>query len=286
MPVNVRQCQREGTERLRQIGLESAALDNSLLLAYALGQERSWLYAHPEYGLTDPEKALWLSCLAQRLARRPLPYIVGYREFMGMDLLVDERVLIPRPETEQLVELAQAWLDVRPAIAVADVGTGSGCIALAIAHIFPDLQVFALDISAGALEVAKRNADRHKLLKQISFIQGDLLSSLPMQVNLILANLPYVSTAEHAQLEPEIRNYEPDVALVSGQDGLQHFQKLISQLEGSLAPEGSAILECGSTQADALQEMLSLADLFAEVQVHTDLAGLDRCVTGWGHRPK
>lgn len=286
MTANVRQCQREGTASLTKQGIESPELDNSLLIAYALGRERSWLYAHPEYTLTDTERALWLSCLAQRLARRPLSYIVGHKEFMGLDLFVDERVLIPRPETEQIVELAQLWLEDHPTSSVADVGTGSGCISLAIARLFPTLQVLALDASVGALEVAERNARRHGLLNQIRLMQGDLLISLPTAVDLILANLPYVSSAEHTQLRPEIRDYEPDVALLSGQDGLQHLRRLVTQLDGTLLPEGGIILECGSNQAGALQEMLELTGLFAEVKVHTDLAGLDRCVTGWGHRPK
>ena len=285
-PTTVRHCQQAGSLRLRQHGVETPELDGALLLAHALGQERSWLYAHPEHLLSDREEALWRSCLAQRQARRPLAYIVGRKEFMGLEFLVDERVLIPRPETEQVVELAQDWLQGNPDAAVADVGTGSGCIALAVAHRHPGLQVYALEASAEALQVARRNAAQLRLWDRVSFCHGDLLASLPTPVCLVLANLPYVTAVEHARLAPEIRDYEPRSALVSGREGLDHVQRLVAQLDGSLVAGGGIILECSSTAAATVQDMLGQTHRFDEVRIHTDLAGLDRCVSGRGFHSK
>ncbi len=281
----VRHCQQAGAVRLGQHGVETPALDSALLLAHALGQQRSWLYAHPEYLLSDREAALWRSCLAQRQARRPLAYIVGRKEFMGLEFRVDERVLIPRPETELAVELAQDWLQHHPATRIADVGTGSGCIALAIAHRYPELQVYALEASAAALQVARRNARRLGVQDRVRFRQGDLLAPLPAPVCLILANLPYVTAAEHARLAPEIREYEPPSALISGQAGLDHLQRLVAQLDRGLREGGSVILECSAPAARTVQDLLVRTDRFDTVQVHADLAGRDRCVFGQGYHP-
>ncbi len=280
----VRHCRQAGAVRLGQHGIETPELDSALLLAHALGRESSWLYAHPEYPLSDREVALWRSCLAQRQARRPLAYIVGRKAFMELEFFVDERVLIPRPETELVVELARDWLRGNPAAAVADVGTGSGCIALAVAHRHPGLPVYALETSAAALQVARRNADRLGLRDSVRFRQGDLLAPLPTPVSLILANLPYVTAVEHAQLAPEIRDYEPRAALVSCREGLDHLRRLVSQLAWSLAAGGGVVLECSSTAAGPVRDMLVRTDLFHEVRIHTDLAGLDRCISGRGFR--
>ena len=283
-PPTVRQCLQRGSLRLRQKEVSSPELDSALLLAHAIGQKRSWLYAHPDSALTDGEKALWLSCLAQRQARRPLPYIVGYKEFMGLRILVDERVLIPRPETELVVELAQQFLRGDPGATIADIGTGSGCIALAVARLCPETQVFAADASATALQVAQDNAYQLGLTDRVSFSLGDLLTPSPGHVSLLLANLPYVAAKEYASLAPEITDYEPQIALVSGQEGLDHLQRLVAQLGVCLLPGGRIILECGSTQALTVLNMLRHTGLFAGTQVHSDLAGLDRCVSAWGFR--
>ncbi len=276
----VRQCQQTGSLRLRQHGVETPELDNALLLAHALGRKRSWLYAHPERSVSDREAALWLSCLAQRQVRRPLAYIVGHKEFMGLEFQVDERVLVPRPETELVVELAQRWLQPHPTATIADVGTGSGCIALAVAHLHPAIRAYALDASDEALQVARRNADRLGLRDRMRFRQGDLLTPLPTPVSLILANLPYVTAAEYARLAPEIRKYEPRAALVSDAQGLAHLQRLVMQLDQGLRCGGGVVLECGPTTAQTVQDMLIQTDRFDEVRVHADLAGWARCVSG------
>lgn len=257
-----------------------------MLLAHALERSRGWLYAYPEYVPTAPERARWRVCLAQRLARRPLAYIVGRKEFMGLPFRVDERVLIPRPETELLVELAAAWIERKAtgSAVVADVGTGSGCIALSLTHRCPALKAWALDIDPAALQVARANAAHLALERRVIFRAGDLLAALPEKAHLILANLPYVAPAEYAALTPEIRDFEPVSALVSRGAGLQHILRLAAMLPGYLVQGGAVILECAPRQAVAIQSALSRAGRFAAVTRHRDLAGWTRCVAGWDFR--
>ncbi len=284
---DVRTCLRTGTARLQAGGVAYPALDAALLLAYALHRSRSWLYAYPEYRLNSQELSRWQACLDERLACRPLAYIVGQKEFMGLTLHVDERVLIPRPETELLVELALAWLDrtAVPAPCVVDVGTGSGCIALALAHARPCLDLIAIDLSPAALQVARCNSRRLNLRHRIAWRQGDLLGPVTEPVSLILANLPYVSHAAWTSLAPDITQYEPALALRSDDGGLAHIRRLAAMLPGRLHSGGSVLLECGAGQAATIRSGLETTGLFADVSVHTDLAGHERCVAGWDARP-
>lgn len=279
--AQVSTCLQAGTAQLQALGIKSAALDASLLLAHVLARSRSWVYAYPEYRLTARELACWHMSLAQRQARRPLAYIVGRKEFMGLSFQVDERVLIPRPETELLVTWALAWLDQQPVPGrtAADVGTGSGCIALALAHSRPDLILYALDLSGEALQVACANSRYLQLQDRVTFLQGDLLAPLPAPVHLILANLPYVETGARASLAPEIRQYEPDTALFGGPDGLAHMRRLIGMLPSRLRPGGAVCLECGAAQALAVHTLLVRLDRFAHVAIHVDWAGHERYVT-------
>ncbi len=264
-------------------GIANPSLDAALLLAHALHQPRSWLYAYPEYRLTDQEMTHWQSCLNQRLTFRPLAYIVGQKEFMGLVFQVDERVLIPRPETELLVELALAWLDQTDVSTprVVDVGTGSGCIALSLAHARSHLEVIAVDLSADALQVARGNSQRLNLPDRITWCQGDLLTPLTEPVSLILANLPYVSEQEWTTLMPDITDYEPMLALWSGEGGLAHIRHLVAMLPSRLQTGGSVLLECGAGQSARVQDLLERSGLFAQVSVYNDLSGIKRCVAGW-----
>ncbi len=282
-PGTVRACLQAGTARLQARGVTNPALDASLLLAHALHQHRSWLYTYPEYRLTHPELACWQAGLEQRLACRPLAYIVGEKEFMGLTFHVDERVLIPRPETELLVELALAWLDRTevPGPRVVDVGTGSGCIALSLAHARSCLDLMAIDLSPDALQVARHNSQRLNLQGRIAWRQGDLLLPVSEPVSLILANLPYVSPQAWTALIPDITDYEPALALQSDEGGLAHLRRLVTMLPGRLHAGGSVLLECGAGQAAQVRSWLEGTDLFSSVSVHMDLAGIERCVAGW-----
>lgn len=278
----VRECLRRGSAVLRRAGVPGPELDAALLLAHALGRERAWLYAHPACRPQDRELALWRTLLKQRRRRRPLPYVTGRREFMGMDFRVDERVLIPRPETELLVELALQRLPHDRPAAAADVGTGSGCIAAALAARLPLLRMHALDVCAEALQVAAINFRTHGLEKRIVLCQSNLLSRLSTEVDLVIANPPYVSAAALADLDPEIRVYEPALALAGGKHGMDFLARLVEQCPAVLKNGGGLLLECGPDQAVPLRKLIAESGDFQSCRIHRDLAGLNRCVEAQG----
>ncbi len=209
----------------------------------------------------------------RRLRREPVAYILGRRGFRHLELAVDPRVLIPRPETEMLVELA---LELRPA-SVLDLGTGSGAIALAVAAELPDCSVTATDTSAGALEVARANAERLGFADRVRFLEGSLPSN--EDFDLVLANLPYVAEADWASLQPEVTEWEPREALLAGPDGLDAFRWLLSETKSA---DGIVALEVGEGQAPAVGELLRAAG-FASVKTWRDLAGIERVVAGSAH---
>ena len=261
-------------------------LDAEVLLAHCLGTSRSGLYARPQGALDQSMLARWHRCLTERANGRPLAYITGIREFMGLEFRVDERVLIPRPETELLVELASNWLDRCPKASptVADIGTGSGCIAVALAHRHDRASVYAVDLSPEALRVAEANSRRLQSAGRVAFLAGRLLHPLPQPVDLVVANLPYVKDAEWVALPKGIRLHEPDLALRAGPDGLNAIQDLLEDLPEHLLPDGAVMLEHGSAQAPDVRCLLGRMGCFAEVSTHLDLAGLERCTVGLGHR--
>lgn len=270
----------EGIQRLRGAGVEEARLDAELLAGHVLGLSRAAITAHPERELTPKELTRYRDLLARRAAREPLPYIVGHREFYGLDLAVDSRVLIPRPETELLVDhaLRFARRAGRP-LAVADVGAGSGAIAVALAVHLPDATVYALDTSPGALAVTARNAARHAVQDRVHCVSSDLLAGLPAPVDLIVANLPYVAAAEWPSLPPEVREWEPRPALDGGPDGLDVIRRLLAQAGAFLRPGAALLLEIGAGQGEAA---LTLARAhLADVKLIADYAGLDRLVVAY-----
>ncbi|MDH7485809.1 MAG: peptide chain release factor N(5)-glutamine methyltransferase [Anaerolineae bacterium] len=283
---------------LHLAGCDSPQLDAELLLAHALGRERTWLLAHPEYPLTATEEERFAALLARRQAREPLAYILGHREFYGLDFIVDHRVLVPRPETEMLVEQALAWArrerpdskgeGTRNALSpdpygqvsdlplLADVGTGSGCVAVALAAHLPQAVVYALDASADALAVAAANAARHGVAGRVQLLCGDLLEPLPERVDVIVANLPYVRRDELPTLPPEIRDYEPRAALDGGPEGLDWIGRLLAQAPAHLRPGGIILLEIGAAQGEAASGLARQRFPQAAVDVLPDYAGRDR----------
>jgi release factor glutamine methyltransferase len=235
---------------------------------------RARLLAHPELLLTPAQLGRYGDLVKDRASGQPLPYLTGEVEFYGLDIEVTPEVLIPRPETEVLVDLA---LERRPTTVV-DVGTGSGCIAVALAVHLPEAAVFAIDISPAALAVARRNAERYGLGERIRFIVGDLLDRRPEPVDLIVSNPPYVSADEWTLLPPSIRDYEPRVALNGGSDGLEVVRRLLSQSQGLLEPGGALLIEIGASQGELAKE--AAETFFPEngtsIRIHPDLAGRDR----------
>jgi release factor glutamine methyltransferase len=255
-----------GTARLGEAGCESPRLDAELLLAEVLGVGRERLVLDRAHGVDPAAHARFSAFLDRRVAREPVAYILGRREFRWLTLAVDRRVLIPRPETELLVELG---LGLPSGASVADVGTGSGAVALALASERPDLGVVGLDVDADALAVARANGARLGL--PVEFRVSDLLDEKPYDA--VLANLPYVP--QDAALAPEISEYEPSRALFAGPDGLELVRRLVTQAAGV----GLLGLEIGPDQAQTVAGWLADAG-FGTVEVRCDLAGLERVVVG------
>jgi release factor glutamine methyltransferase len=270
------------TDALRAAGVDEPRLDAELLLAEATGWDRAHLAANPDQAIPPSAVRRFGEMVRRRLRREPVAYILGRRGFRHLELAVDPRVLIPRPETEMLVELA---LELRPG-SVLDLGTGSGAIALAVADELPDCAVTAADTSSGALEVARANAERLGLADRVRFLEG----SLPPDddFDLVLANLPYVAEADWASLQPEVTEWEPREALLAGPDGLDAFRwllsdrgRLLSSYSGQSAnsPGRTVALEVGEGQADCVGGLLRDAG-FGIVEVRADLAGIERVVIG------
>lgn len=257
---------------------ESAALDAQVLLADIIEKPRTWVLAHPELTLSSKQNKKLDAALYDLRQGIPLPYVRGHREFFGLDFIVSPDVLIPRPETEELVEFALKWLHDKKNGTVLDLGTGSGCIAIALAKHAPDLNLLAVDLSSAALDIARQNAAKHRVTSQIQFHQSDLLDTLQFSnlqtFNLIIANLPYIPSKTLHKLDVYTR--EPTLALDGGNDGLKLIRRLLEEAPQWLAPEGLILLEIDSSHG---QPALKLANKFfpqAENQLNQDLAGRDR----------
>jgi release factor glutamine methyltransferase len=271
---SVRHALGAATDAMRAAGVDGARLDAELLLAQALGTDRAWLAAEPEAPVPAAAARAFGQMVRRRLRREPVAYILGRKGFRDLELAVDRRVLIPRPETELLVELA---VEAGPAT-VLDVGTGSGAVALAIAAELPASMVTATDTSPAALEVARLNAAQLGLGERVEFLEGMLPEDGTYE--LLVANLPYVSEGEWPGLAPEIRQWEPREALLAGSDGLEQIRELLRLLGGQASSAAGAIaLEVGQGQAEAVGGLLRAAG-YAAVSVRRDLGDIDRVVVG------
>ena len=256
---------------------DTPGLDAQVLLAHVLGKPRAWVLAHPEIPLTQNRAARLEALLACLESGQPLPYVLGHWEFFGLDFEVTPQVLIPRPETELLVERAVDWLKARPGQRQAvDVGTGSGCIAISLAVNLPDLRITATDVSPQAVEVARHNAERLHVADRVKFLEVDLFPDplLPESFDLIVANLPYIPT--HTLHTLPVYQHEPALALDGGADGLVLVRKLITQAPNLLAPGGLLLMEIESSQGPAALSIAYDAFSEAEIHLHKDLAGRDR----------
>jgi len=281
----------KGEVRLAACGIESARLDAELLLAHALRIDRARLAARlgsggrPGAEVPEREAAVFRGLVKRRALREPIAYILGSKEFWSLDMEVTPAVLIPRPETEVLVREALVHLPPPGApLNVVDVGTGSGVIAIALASERRDIMVLAIDSSAEALEVAKRNAARHSVQSRVYLMQGDLLMGVldheerfpPFQM--VVCNPPYVALNERDSLMPEVRDHEPAGALYAGDDGMEAIERLVPQAERILAPGGALLLEVASPRASETVRLLEESGLWQDVAIVPDLAGLPRVV--------
>ena len=251
-----------------------APLESEVLLRHLLEIDRTRLYLDLDKELSAEQEEDFRKLVERRLKGEPVAYITTRREFYGLDFYVDKRVLIPRPETELLVEKALEISRNRHLNAIAEIGTGCGAIAVSLALNLPVTKIYATDISADALEVARLNCLKHGVANRISLLKGDLLSPLPEAADLIVANLPYVEESKLPQDE-----FEPATALNGGADGLRYIKKLCCQLDSKLRPDGYLLLEIGQGQAENLTAFL--ANLFpdSEIEVTADLGGIDRVIS-------
>jgi release factor glutamine methyltransferase len=253
-PLSIGRAIERSVLRFRGTEVTDPQLEARMLVEHVLGQPRAWVLAHPE-ALVDSSADEHLQRLvARRAGGEPIAYIVRKREFFGLDLYVDSRVLIPRPETEVLIdETLQLVRDSRPSAHILDVGTGSGAIALALATNLPSARITAVDCSREALEVASINVERFGLADRIELIQGDIVSWLGSPVDIIVANLPYIPSESIRLLVPEVRDFEPRLALDGGTGGVILNLRLIEELPRLLVPDGHVFLECEPHQIEALR---------------------------------
>ncbi|MBI4336729.1 MAG: peptide chain release factor N(5)-glutamine methyltransferase [Chloroflexi bacterium] len=267
-------------QRLAEAGIEEAGLEGEVLLRHALGLDRAELYANLGRAITAAQWARLRRLVRRRSSREPLAYILGRWEFYGLEFRVTPAVLVPRPETELLAEEALRWASRRfsPAtpLAIADVGTGSACIAVALAAGLPQAAIYATDTSPQALRVAWGNVQRHGLTGRVRCLMGDLLMPVPRPVDLIVANLPYVPEGEVPQLQPEIAQHEPCAALSGGPDGMVLLRRLLAQAPAWLRPRGALMLEMDPRQHRALEEHARGCFPGATVHMVRDLAALPR----------
>ena len=266
--------------RLTAAHVGSPRMNAELLLMFTLGCDRAYLFAHSERELTAEEQARYEESLNQRSRGIPAQYITGHQEFWGMDFIVTPAVLIPRPETELLIEtvlkLSNGGRACSPGhpTRIVDVGTGSGCIALALAKELPQAEIHATDISSAALEIAHANAARHQLENRIHFHQTDLLQGLdPTAFDFVVSNPPYVGESEADQVQLEVRKFEPRNAVFAGPTGLEVIERLIPQAHAALKPGGWLVIEISGTIADRVQRLL---DGWRHVEITNDLQGIPR----------
>jgi release factor glutamine methyltransferase len=306
--VQLKQALSSATARLTETQVPSPRLNAELLLMFTLNCDRAYLYAHPERELSHDEQIRYGAALAERSRGLPAQYITGHQEFWGMDLIVTPAVLIPRPETEHLIETvlelavpaAERRRNAAPgvsrgihaeqeeapkerkktALRFADVGTGSGCIGLALAKEFRQAEIYATDISASALEVARTNAARHQLESRIQFHEADLLSGVEPEFDdnsfdFIVSNPPYVGESEEDQVQLEVRKFEPRNAVFAGPTGVEVIARLIPQAHAKLRPGGWLVIEISGTIAE---EVKTLLQDWKDVQIRPDLQSIPRVV--------
>lgn len=315
---DIRNTLKTGIAKLREANVPSFTLAAELLLLHVVNRKRTWLYAHPEEILTEAEAQAFLDLIARRAAGEPTQYLTGTQEFWGLEFEVTPDVLIPRPETEHVIEVALDRLALRElranrpqkfsgaGLEIADIGTGSGCIAIALAKELPEANFTATDISPAALAVAKRNATRHAVVDRIDFRESNLLSPIgtqqaaphtgkiennaspafhqspitshqPRIFDLVASNPPYIGRHESDSLPSEVRDHEPPSALFGGEEGYELYADLITQSAQHLKPGGLLVLELGHNSLPAVQPLLDAAN-WTNIGVTDDLAGIPRVI--------
>lgn len=273
-------------EYFKKKDIASSRLDAEVLLSFLLHKDRIYLYVHFDEPLQSEELTAFRELIKKRAARVPVAYITKHKEFMGITFAVNKDVLIPRPETELLVETAIKHLEKDAVIKFADIGTGSGAIAISLVKLRPKWQGVATDISAEALTVARENAIAQQVEDRLMFLQGDLLAPLAgvadaTNLSAILANPPYIPYEQMADLEPEVQKYEPVLALTDNADGLSFYRRLVKNSAKFLTKGGFLACEIGIHQAKAIQELAEQDSNWGKVEILKDLAGIERVIILW-----
>ena len=273
--LTIRDCLKTAEAQLNTT--ESAKQLALILMAHVLQKDKTWVLAHDDYRLTEAQIKTVFSHVQDLAAGKPLPYITGLQSFYGLDFMVNEAVLIPRPETEQMVDEALNWLRARhEPIHAIDVGTGSGCIAISLVKNSPNLTVTALDVSAPAFEIARKNAERHGVSQHLTLLNSDLLSQVKDTAQLICANLPYIPTETVKTLS--VTQWEPTLALDGGKDGLDLIRRLLTQSHQVLVRPALILLEIEATTGNQALQVAQESYPEADIRLLKDLAGKDRLV--------
>ncbi len=276
MPESVLEILNEAKARLLNKKIGSPLLEAELILSFVLGCQRSKLYFEPRRVLDQKEQARFQGFLGQRLAGKPLQYVLGETYFFGYRFKVNQDVLIPRPETEILVEEVISLLKAKGDLKIVDLGTGCGNVAVSLALNLKDAFIFATDISAHALKVAQHNAKLHGVENQIEFLCGNLFEPINTRVDAIVTNPPYVSEEEFAKLPDEIKDFEPKEALLAGKDGLEYIRKIIDQAPEFLVNAGLLALEIGFGQETKVKELVFNSKFLKLIGIKKDLSGIPR----------
>jgi release factor glutamine methyltransferase len=302
VPMELRGALRTGISLLREKQVTSCTLAAELLLLHVLGRDRAWLYAHPEEAISSQELDKFLCLIDRRANGEPTQHLTGKQEFWSLEFEVTPDVLIPRPETEHVIEVALGRLALRELRAgrpqktngegflIADIGTGSGCLAIALAKELPGARIYATDISSAALAVARRNAERHKVADRIHFLESDLALTLSVNgaaesaFDLIVSNPPYIPRRDAHTLAREVRDHEPVIALYGGEEGYELYAGLIALARRYLKPGGIFVAELGHDSLPAVQPLLDTREWTA-VGVSNDLAGIPRVIAA-GRSPQ
>jgi len=280
MTASIAEAILQGAHQLRQAGVPEARREAGSLLAYVLERDRSFILSHAEDAIDAEKTERFLQCLERRARGEPLQYITGRQEFFALEFEVTPAVLIPRPETELLIETALKLFSESDDVSFCDVGTGSGCIAITLLHERPQARAVGIDVSPRALVVAQRNAARHRVTERIEFVLSDCFAALdPSQssFDLIVSNPPYVEAGAIESLQREVRDFEPQVALAAGADGLAVIRRLLLEAPAFLKTGGHFLFEIGFTQAAAVKRLLDPKH-WQLVAIHADLQGIPRTV--------
>jgi len=273
---------------LNDSGIESPNIDAEILLAYVLSCDRLGLHTNPERIVKHEDFARFKELVSDRTSRTPLQYITGHVEFMSLDFIVDERVLIPRQETEILVETVLNKVKNKPVlnktITIIDIGTGSGNISVSLASYLKDVQLFASDISKEALAVAKINAQKNNVVDKVCLLRGNLFGPFNNRlekenIDFIVSNPPYVADSELDRLGPEIKEHEPLKALVAGRDGLCFYKQIIKEAPVWLKANGFLVMEVGETQARTVKSLIEIEGHFRNIEIFKDLQGIERIIS-------